>query len=131
MFTLNTYRFFTDETIGFHLVAAYGKSGKGNPATLAARLVAQWKPPRKSDTSAADAKKRKNEDDQRGEAATTEGGGGGGEVDGEVDAALGNRSIDVEVEKDVEIEKDVEGNERDETRSPLPPPKKRSHYNRA
>ena len=63
--------------------------------------MAQWKPPRKSDTSAADAKKRKNEDDQRGEAATTEG-GGGGEVDGEVDAALGNRSIDVEVEKDVE-----------------------------
>ena len=85
--------------------------------------MAQWKPPRKSDTSAADAKKRKNEDDQRREAATTEGGGGGG--DGEVDAALGNRSIDVEVEKD------VEGNERDETRSPLPPPKKRSHYNRA
>ena len=85
--------------------------------------MAQWKPPRKSDTSAADAKKRKNEDDQRGEAATTEGGGGGG--DGEVDAALGNRSIDVEVEKDVEID------ERDETRSPLPPPKKRSHYNRA
>jgi len=85
--------------------------------------VAQWKPPRKSDTSAADAKKRKNEDDQSGEAATTEGGGGGG--DGEVDAALGNRSIDVEVEKDVEID------ERDETRSPLPPPKKRSHYNRA
>ena len=62
--------------------------------------MAQWKPPRKSDTSAADAKKRKNEDDQRGEAATTE--GEGGEVDGEVDAALGNRSIDVEVEKDVE-----------------------------
>ena len=91
--------------------------------------MAQWKPPRKSDTSAADAKKRKNEDDQRGEAAATE--GEGGEVDGEVDAALGNRSIDVEVEKDVEIEKDVEGNERDETRSPLPPPKKRSHYNRA
>ena len=87
--------------------------------------MAQWKPPRRSDTSAADAKKRKNEDDQRGEAATTEGGGGGGEVDGEVDAALGNRSIDVEVEKDVEV------NERDETRSPLPPPKKRSHYNRA
>ena len=85
--------------------------------------MAQWKPPRKSDTSAADAKKRKNEDDQRGEAAATE--GGGGEVDGEVDAALGNRSIDVE------IEKVVEGNERDETRSPLPPPKKRSHYNRA
>ena len=85
--------------------------------------MAQWKPPRKSDTSAADAKKRKNEDDQRREAATTEGGGGGG--DGEVDAALGNRSIDVEVEKD------VEGNERDETRSPLPPPKKRFHYNRA
>ena len=85
--------------------------------------MAQWKPPRKSDTSAADAKKRKNEDDQRREAATTEGGGGGG--DGEVDAALGNRSIDVEVEKD------VEGDERDETRSPLPPPKKRSHYNRA
>ena len=50
---------------------------------------------------------------------------GGGEVGGEVDAALGNRSIDVE------IEKVVEGNERDETRSPLPPPKKRSHYNRA
>lgn len=91
--------------------------------------MAQWKPPRKSDTSAADAKKRKNEDAQRGEAATTE--GEGGEVDGEVDAALGNRSIDVEVEKDVEIEKDVEVNERDETRSPLPPPKKRSHYNRA
>ena len=85
--------------------------------------MAQWKPPRRSDTSAADAKKRKNEDDQRREAATTEGGGGGG--DGEVDAALGNRSIDVEVEKDVEID------ERDETRSPLPPPKKRSHYNRA
>ena len=85
--------------------------------------MAQWKPPRKSDTSAADAKKRKNEDDQRGEAAATE--GEGGEVDGEVDAALGNRSIDVEVEKDVEV------NERDETRSPLPPPKKRSHYNRA
>ena len=93
--------------------------------------MAQWKPPRRSDTSAADAKKRKNEDDQRGEAATTEGGGGGGEVDGEVDAALGNRSIDVEVEKDVEIEKDVEGDERDETRSPLPPPKTRFHYNRA
>ena len=91
--------------------------------------MAQWKPPRKNDTSAADVKKRKNEDNQRGEAATTE--GGGGEVDGEVDAALGNRSIDVEVEKDVEIEKVVEGNERDETRSPLPPPKKRSHYNRA
>ena len=68
--------------------------------------MAQWKPPRKSDTSAADAKKRKNEDDQRGEAATTEGGGGGGEVDGEVDAALGNRSIDVEVEKDVEVRRE-------------------------
>ena len=88
--------------------------------------MAQWKPPRKSDTSAADAKKRKNEDDQRGEAATTEGGGGGGEVDGEVDAALGNRSIDVEVEKECRG-----ADERDETRSPLPPPKKRSHYNRA
>jgi hypothetical protein len=35
----NSYRFFTDETIGLHLVAAYGKSGKGNPATLAARQV--------------------------------------------------------------------------------------------
>jgi len=87
--------------------------------------VAQWRPPRKRDTPAADAKKRKREEDQRGEAATRGGGGGGGEVDGEVDAALGNRSIDVEVEKDVEID------ERDETRSPLPPPKKRSHYNRA
>ena len=85
--------------------------------------MAQWKPPRRSDTRAADEKKRKKEDDQRGEAAATE--VEGGEVDGEVDAALGNRSIDVEVEKD------VEGNERDETRSPLPPPKKRSHYNRA
>jgi len=35
----NSYRFFTDETIGLHLVAAHGKSGKGNPATLAARQV--------------------------------------------------------------------------------------------
>ena len=102
-------RFFTDETIGDHLVAAYGKSGKGNPATLAARLVAQWKPPPRRGSDTSGAKKRKNEEDQREDAATK---GGGGEADDDVDAAL-------------------EVNERDETRSPLPPPKKRFHYNRA
>ena len=37
-------RFFSQDLLASHLVDALGKSGKGNPATLAARIVAQWKP---------------------------------------------------------------------------------------
>ena len=36
--------FFSQDIMASHLVKELGKSGKGNPATLAARIVAQWKP---------------------------------------------------------------------------------------
>ena len=122
-------RFFTDDTLGAHLAAAYGKSGKGNPATLAARLVAQWKPSRSGDASGArGAKKRKNEDDQSGEEAATEARSVGGEGGAkEVDIALENHSC---VEDEV-WKKDDDADEREETRALPPPPKKRFHHDRS
>ena len=53
-------RFFSDSLMSAHLVDRLGKSGKGNPATLAARIVAQWK------QGETEVKKRKS----RGEQAT-------------------------------------------------------------
>ena len=124
-------RFFTDDTMGAHLAAAYGKSGKGNPATLAARLVAQWKPrTRDACAGGGGAKKRKNEDDRVGEEAATETGGGGeGCVAKEVDDEEGRGKTKVG-------KRDDDDNEREETRAPPllsspPPPKKRFHHDRA
>ena len=56
-------RFFSGDLMSAHLAGRLGKSGKGNPATLAARIVAQWRP------GAADAKKRKSRGEQAAEAA--------------------------------------------------------------
>ena len=47
-------RFFSGHPMSEHLAGRLGKSGKGNPATLAARIVAQWRP------GPVDAKKRKS-----------------------------------------------------------------------
>jgi hypothetical protein len=56
-------RFFSGDLMSAHLAGRLGKSGKGNPATLAARIVAQWRP------GAVDAKKRKSRGEQAAEAA--------------------------------------------------------------
>ena len=56
-------RFFSGDLMSEHLAGRLGKSGKGNPATLAARIVAQWRP------GAVDAKKRKSRGEQAAEAA--------------------------------------------------------------
>ena len=56
-------RFFSGHLMSAHLAGRLGKSGKGNPATLAARIVAQWRP------GAVDAKKRKSRGEQAAEAA--------------------------------------------------------------
>ena len=127
-------RFFTDDTMGAHLAAAYGKSGKGNPATLAARLVAQWKPRVRDASGGGGAKKRKNEDDRVGKEASTEARGGGegcGCVAKEDDVEEGREKTKVG-------KRDDDDDEREETRapqplssSPPPPPKKRFHHDRA
>ena len=125
-------RFFTDDTMGAHLAAAYGKSGKGNPATLAARLVAQWKPRVRDASGGGGAKKRKNEDDRVGKEAATEARGGGeGCVAKEDDVEEGRGKTKVG-------KRDDDDNEREETRAPpplssssSPPPKKRFHHDRA
>ncbi|ACO68996.1 hypothetical protein MICPUN_55528 [Micromonas commoda] len=118
-------RFFTDDTLGAHLAAAYGKSGKGNPATLAARLVAQWKPrTRDACAGGGGAKKRKNEDDHVGEEAATEDGGGGGE------GCVAKEDDDEEGREKTKVwKRDDDDDEREETRAP--PPKKRFHHDRA
>lgn len=56
-------RFFSGHLMSEHLAGRLGKSGKGNPATLAARIVAQWRP------GSVDAKKRKSRGEQAAEAA--------------------------------------------------------------
>ena len=56
-------RFFSGHLMSEHLAGRLGKSGKGNPATLAARIVAQWRP------GPVDAKKRKSRGEQAAEAA--------------------------------------------------------------
>ena len=56
-------RFFSADLMSAHLAGRLGKSGKGNPATLAARIVAQWRP------GAVDLKKRKSRGEQAAEAA--------------------------------------------------------------
>ena len=56
-------RFFPCDLMSAHLSRRLGKSGKGNPATLAARIVAQWRP------GGVDAKKRKSRGEQAAEAA--------------------------------------------------------------
>ena len=124
-------RFFTDDTMGAHLAAAYGKSRKGNPATLAARLVAQWKPrTRDACAGGGGAKKRKNEDDHAGEEAAAEARGGGeGCVAKKVDVEEGREKTKVG-------KRDDDDDEREKTRAPPPlssppPPKKRFHHDRA
>ena len=60
-------RFFDGDALASHLASDLGKSGKGNPATLAARIVAQWKPGRGTPAGnppARKEKKRKNEEDE-------------------------------------------------------------------
>ena len=117
--------------VPLHLAAAYGKSGKGNPATLAARLVAQWKPrTRDACAGGGGAKKRKNEDDHAGEEAAAEARGGGeGCVAKKVDVEEGREKTKVG-------KRDDDDDEREKTRAPPPlssppPPKKRFHHDRA
>ena len=123
--------FFTDDTMGAHLAAAYGKSGKGNPATLAARLVAQWKP-RTRVTRARAAAARRNGRTRMitpGERRRRRRAGWRRMCSEEGRRRRGREKTKVG-------KRDDDDDEREKTRAPPPlssppPPKKRFHHDRA